>query len=99
MTLCELGGKATAWWRGLRNAQKLHSAWDNFVNIFKKQLLPHPFEIETIQNLTFLVKTIVLLKIMLIMLGPSFKNQVSRVISCLLTTYYMAFLKSMMIIG
>jgi hypothetical protein len=47
----ELGGKAAAWWRGLRTAKKLPETWENFVEIFKKQFSQPPSQTEAAQNL------------------------------------------------
>ncbi len=47
----ELGGKAAAWWRGLRIAEKLPTSWADFVNTFKKQFLQPPSATEAAQSL------------------------------------------------
>ena len=66
------------WWHGLCNAQKLPSAWDNFINIFKKQFLQPSYETEATQNLPFLVVNFILLKIIFILLRPNSKNGISK---------------------
>ena len=38
----ELGGKAAAWWCGLRIVEKLPTSWADFVTTFKKKFLQPP---------------------------------------------------------
>ena len=47
----ELGGKAAAWWRGLRTMGKLPDTWTDFVTVFKGQFLQPPSRTEAAQAL------------------------------------------------
>ena len=47
----ELGGKAAAWWRGLRTLGKLPETWTDFVTVFKGQFLQPPSRTEAAQAL------------------------------------------------
>ena len=47
----ELGGRAAAWWRGLRTAKNLPTTWEGFVDVFKKQFLQPPSQTEQAQHL------------------------------------------------
>ena len=35
----ELGGRASAWWCGLRTAKNLPATWEGFIDVFKKRFL------------------------------------------------------------
>ena len=50
----ELGGKAPAWWRGLRTMGKLLDTWTDFVTVFKGQFLQPPSRTEAAQALMHL---------------------------------------------